>query len=121
MRRLVGRRQRDGSAVRVGDLARRADAGLQSRCATAGCHVGAGAPFGLDLSAGLTAGNTINVPASEIPSLMRVEPGDSADSYLYMKVIDDPRILGDRMPGGGGALSAADLELIRDWIDQGAQ
>lgn len=91
------------------------------RCATAGCHVGAGAPFGLDLSAGLTAGNTINVPASEIPSLMRVEPGDSADSYLYMKVIDDPRILGDRMPGGGGALSAADLELIRDWIDQGAQ
>lgn len=90
------------------------------RCAQAGCHTGAGAPFGLDLSAGQASGNTVNVSSAEMPSLMRVDPGDPTDSYLYMKLADDPRILGDRMPASGPPLGAADLALIEDWIQQGA-
>jgi hypothetical protein len=93
---------------------------LSPRCALSGCHVGAGAPFGLDLSSGASAGNLVGVPAAEIPGLLRVEPGNGADSYLYMKVIDDPRILGDPMPATGGPLSAGQLNLIETWIDQGA-
>lgn len=90
------------------------------RCALSGCHTGVGAPFGLDLSAGASAGNTIGVASAEVPSLLRVEPFDPADSYLLMKLIADPRISGDPMPLSGGPLSAADLALVESWIDQGA-
>lgn len=90
------------------------------RCALSGCHVTPGAPFGLDLTAGASAAGLINVPSAQLPGLMRVAPGNSADSYLYMKLIDDPRILGDRMPQSGTPLNAADLLLVRTWIDQGA-
>ena len=93
---------------------------MTAHCATAGCHTGAGAPFGLDLSAGAAAGNVVNVPSAEVPALMRVAPYDPTDSYVYMKVTGDPRILGDPMPQGGQPLGAADLELLRTWIDQGA-
>ncbi|MCP3978273.1 MAG: hypothetical protein GY716_02935 [bacterium] len=90
------------------------------RCALSGCHIGIDAPFGLDLSAGNALGNTVGVSASEVPLLLRVDPGNAADSYLYMKLVDDPRIEGDPMPLLGAPLSASDLTLIETWIDQGA-
>lgn len=90
------------------------------RCALSGCHTGPGAPFGLDLSAGASSGNVVGVASAEVPGLLRVEPFQAADSYLYMKLIDDPRILGDPMPLSGGPLSTADLTLVQSWIDQGA-
>ena len=90
------------------------------RCALSGCHAGSGAPFGLDLSSGAAAGNLIDVASAELPSLLRVEPGDAANSYLYMKVSADPRINGDPMPLNRPPLNAADLELIEAWINQGA-
>jgi hypothetical protein len=91
-------------------------------CAVSGCHVSPGAPFGLDLSgASVSAANTIGVASSEVPSFLRVEPGNPADSYLYMKVTGDPRILGDRMPVYAQPLNAADLDLIVRWIDGGAR
>jgi hypothetical protein len=90
------------------------------RCALSGCHIGPLAPHGLDLSAGASAGNLIGVASAERPALLRVEPFNAADSYLYMKVSGDPEILGDRMPALGDPLSAADLALIESWIEQGA-
>jgi len=90
------------------------------RCATPGCHVGADAPFGLDLSVGEAAGNLIGVDSAEVPEYMRVEPFDANDSYLYMKLVDDPRIGGDPMPAFGPPLSGTELALVEDWIDQGA-
>ena len=91
------------------------------RCAVSGCHVGTTAPFGLDLgSATSSASNLINVASAEIPTLMRVEPGNPTDSYLYMKVTGDPRILGDQMPAAGELLSASERALIETWIAQGA-
>lgn len=92
------------------------------RCALSGCHVGAGAPFGLDLSSvGSSAANLVDVTSAEVPSLDRVEPFQSADSYLYLKLVGDPAIQGDPMPAAGGPLNGADLTLVRTWIDQGAQ
>ena len=91
------------------------------RCALSGCHVGAGAPFGLDLSSVATsAASTVGVASSEMPSLMRIEAFDPTQSYLYLKITDDPSILGDPMPASGGPLSSADIALVQDWIDGGA-
>ncbi len=88
-------------------------------CAQSGCHVGAGAPFGLDLSSGLSYGNTVGVASAEIATFNRVTPGNATDSYLYMKVVDDPRIMGDPMPFGN-PLDQARIDLLREWIEDGA-
>lgn len=90
------------------------------RCATSGCHVAGDAVFDLVLSSGESYDRLVNVPSAEIPSFDRVEPGNATDSYLYMKVADDPRILGDPMPFTGPRLSAGELQLIADWINDGA-
>lgn len=91
------------------------------RCAVPTCHVGAGAPFDLDLSSGESEGNLVQVSSAEVPAYKRVKPKNAADSYLYMKLSGDPRILGDPMPASGGPLSAGELRLIEDWIEQGAK
>ena len=90
-------------------------------CALSDCHLGAGAQQGMDLSVGASAANTVGVQSAEVPGLLRVEPGNAVDSYLYMKLVADPRILGDPMPAESGPLSAGQLILIETWIDQGAQ
>ena len=90
-------------------------------CALSDCHLGPGAQQGMDLSVGASAGNLLGVPSAEVPGLLRVEPGNAVDSYLYMKLVADPRILGDPMPAESGPLSAGQLNLIETWIDQGAQ
>lgn len=90
------------------------------RCAVSGCHVGAGAPEGMDLSAGLTYGNVVNVASGELPQFLRVEPGDPVNSYLYMKITGDARIFGARMPFGGPYLSPGEIEAVADWILAGA-
>jgi hypothetical protein len=91
------------------------------RCAVSGCHVGSGAPFGLDLSsASSSEANTIGVDSNEMPSLKRIEAGDASMSYLYRKITADPTILGDPMPASGGPLSASQIALIQEWIDAGA-
>lgn len=90
------------------------------RCAVAGCHVGAGAQEGMDLSAGQTHSNVVNVSSHQLPQFLRVEPGDPSDSYLYMKLAGDPRILNQRMPFGGPYLSDEELEAVAAWILAGA-
>ena len=90
-------------------------------CALSGCHTGSGAPFGLDLSS-VTASTAslIGVSSAEVPSLMRIAPGDAANSYLYWKVTGNPGIQGDPMPLTGGPLTGGELTLIASWIDGGA-
>lgn len=92
------------------------------RCGTSGCHAGTTPPFGLDL-ASLTASqaNLVGVASAEVPAFQRIEPGNFVDSYLYMKVIGDPRIQGDQMPASGGPLTAGQLFLLEQWIEQGAR
>ena len=90
-------------------------------CAVSGCHLDPGAQMGLDLSAGSAAGNLIGVDSVEVGTLLRVDPGNAADSYLYMKLIGDERIEGDPMPAEAGPLSAGELNLVEAWINQGAQ
>jgi hypothetical protein len=39
---------------------------------------------------------------------------------MYLKVTGDPSIVGSQMPLGGPPLSAALINLLRDWIERGA-
>jgi hypothetical protein len=89
------------------------------KCAVDGCHTGAAPQQGMDLSAGRTFVNTVGVDVTELPGYKRVVAGSSADSYLYMKIAADPRIVGEQMPFGG-MLTAAEIDSVRAWIDAGA-
>ena len=94
---------------------------FDARCAGATCHIGATVPGGdLDLSAMQAAANLINVPASEVPTQLRIKPGQPSQSYLLCKV--DPAcspIVGARMPLGT-LLTTAEVTALRTWISQGA-
>lgn len=91
------------------------------RCAIeGGCHAGVDAPYGQDLSDGKTYGSIVSVPSEEVPTFLRVAPGDPDSSYLLMKVSGDPRIAGERMPFGGPYLETTEIESIREWIEAGA-
>lgn len=92
-------------------------------CATIGCHEGPqgpGLPAGQDLSsAAASLASLVNVTSVREPPLLRVEPGNSADSYLVHK-IEGTQIAGSRMPLGGGPLPQPTIDAIRAWIDAGA-
>src|SRR5690606_33442023 len=84
------------------------------------CHTGAGAPHGLRLDEGLAYGNLVNVASAEVPSLMRVSPGDPDNSYLVHK-IEGTNTVGGRMPLGGPYLPGDTIAAIRQWITDGAE
>ena len=52
--------------------------------------------------------------------LTLVVPGDSASSLLFQKVSTDNPPVGLRMPRFAPPLSESEIDLIREWIDQGA-
>ena len=91
------------------------------RCAVSGCHTGPTPQNGLDLTLGQSQANLINVPATWDPNFLRVKPNDAVNSYLYMKLVADPRIMGQRMPKGGPYLDAQELGAIFEWIEGGSR
>lgn len=90
-------------------------------CAVSGCHANPGVNLGLDLSEGRTYMNTVGVTSAEDSTLLRIDPGDPDASYLLRKLRGDPNILGDRMPFGGPYLSQAEIDVIEQWVLDGAQ
>jgi hypothetical protein len=91
-------------------------------CASSGCHAGTDAPEGLNLSAASAFENTVGVPSSQVPDIRRIEPGEPAESYIYIKITG-----GDRMAPGtfqmpiGVELTEDQIDLIEDWILGGAE
>lgn len=83
------------------------------------CHAGAAAPQGLRLDAASSFDLLVGVASSEVPSLQRVRPGDPDRSYLVQK-LDGSAAVGGRMPLGGPYLDAATIEVVRQWIRDGA-
>ncbi len=88
-------------------------------CAVSGCHAGAAAPLGLRLEAGLSYAMLVNVASVEVPTLLRVAPGDPDASYLVHK-IEGRAAVGARMPLGGSPLPQTSIDDVRQWISQGA-
>ena len=90
-----------------------------------GCHNGSNPPNGaLPGSQNLTAGNSfaalVNVASLEQPALLRVKPGDPANSYLIQKLEGSAGISGQRMPLGGPYLDQATIDQVKSWITSGA-
>jgi mono/diheme cytochrome c family protein len=84
------------------------------------CHIGGGAPEGLRLDAADSFNLLVGVPSTEVPSLMRVKPGDPDNSYIIQK-LEGHAAVGAQMPLGGPYLSISTIAFIRQWITDGAQ
>jgi hypothetical protein len=98
-------------------------------CANASCHGAVKPVEGLDLSTPDAAyASLVNAPSKQRPELMRVNPGHPELSYLINKVtgVDmAPKdslgtTVGKRMPTGFNAICAAKIDVIRQWITDGA-
>jgi hypothetical protein len=74
----------------------------------------------LRLDEGVSYALLVNAPSTEVPSLLRVNPGDPSSSYLMQKLEGTAQV-GGRMPLGGAPLPEATLAVIRQWILEGAQ
>jgi len=90
-----------------------------------GCHSGVGAPENMRLEVGQAFANIVDVNSGESP-LKRVRPFRPDSSYLVHKIQGTQTTVGGsgaRMPfgcSGGTCLSNATINLIRNWILQGA-
>lgn len=95
-------------------------------CALSGCHVGATAPFTLQLDTlansrmNLVGDDGMGVPSGQIPASLRVNPGFPDDSYIVQKIEGSAGIAGQQMPLNNPPLAAAQIALIREWIFNGA-
>ncbi len=83
------------------------------------CHAGANAPVGLRLDAANSYALLVGVASGERPSVLRVAPGDPNNSYLIQK-LEGTAAVGERMPAGLPPLPQADINVIRQWITDGA-
>jgi methionine-rich copper-binding protein CopC len=85
------------------------------------CHIGAGAPQGLQLDAAHSYSLLVGVPSAEQPNRLRVKAGDPDNSYIIRKLEGGPGIVGVQMPADGPPyLPQATINVIRSWITNGA-
>jgi hypothetical protein len=84
------------------------------------CHAGGSAPEGLRLDAANSYNLLVGVPSTEVPSVLRVKPGDPDNSYIIQK-LEGHAAVGAQMPFGGPYLSTETIAFIRQWITDGAQ
>jgi hypothetical protein len=84
------------------------------------CHSGAGAPQGLQLDAAHSYALLVGVPSNEDSGLERVKPGAPDASYLIRKLQGSAGIVGAQMPFGGPPLPQATIDVVRQWISDGA-
>ena len=87
-------------------------------CASSGCHGGQEWSAWPDLTAGMAYDNIVGVESTR--GIPLVAPGQPDSSYLYLKLLPDAEISGDRMPLGGPYLEPATLETVYMWIERGA-
>jgi len=91
---------------------------FEGSCQSSQCHGVDQPQQGLELDADAYAA-LVGVPAVQLAGqYQRVEVGNAADSYLYMKLVDDPRIEGVQMPMS--PLPKAQQSILRAWINAGA-
>lgn len=89
------------------------------------CHSGASPLGGLNLqSVELAYSNLVGadgegVTANGNAAFKRVEPGMPDESYLILKLEGDPRA-GNQMPLNETPLSQTQINMVRDWIANGA-
>src|SRR6266581_281592 len=96
---------------------------LTATAACISCHPSAA---GMNLTAGSSYNSIVNQDASEVPAMKRVRPFMPDSSYLVHKIQGTQSTVGGsgaRMPlgcSGNGCLSDVTINIIRNWILQGA-
>lgn len=93
---------------------------LTRRCAV--CHITGEEPGLVTLVPGSAHGSLVQV-SSQQSALLRVQPGEPGESYLYHKLLGSHVEAGGegaRMPFAAPPLSDNQLELFRRWIKEGA-
>jgi hypothetical protein len=87
------------------------------------CHVGGSAPQGLRLDAANSYNLLVGVPSTEVPSILRVKPGDPDNSYIIQK-LEGHAAVGKQMPFGcptsQPCLTSSTIAFVRQWITNGA-
>lgn len=81
------------------------------------CHSGAFPSGNMNLSAGVSYNNIVDVVSSGYAPALRVKTGDTLNSVLWNKV-NGTGVYGQLMPFGGPKLPQATLNLISAWISQ---
>lgn len=89
---------------------------LENNCSGAGCHIGE-RTNGVRLD---SYNNVINSVGTEYGREI-VVPGEPDNSPIIDKISSNNPENGVRMPEGGPPLSDDQINLIRDWIAEGAQ
>jgi hypothetical protein len=84
------------------------------------CHIGANAPQGLQLDQAHSYALLVGVPSAEVPGVLRVSANDPTDSYLIQKLQGSSGIVGVQMPFGGPYLPQSSIDVIKQWITNGA-
>jgi mono/diheme cytochrome c family protein len=88
------------------------------------CHQGQGAgQSGLSLEPRVSYGNLVGVPSTENPKEMRVKAGVPDQSYIIAKLSGTQVAAGGsgaQMPYQATQLSQTQIDLISQWISQGA-
>ncbi len=88
------------------------------RCVS--CHAGATPSGGMRLENPQTShDNLVNVRAQQFPVQFRVAPGNPDNSYLIDK-LEGTQPVGGRMPLGQQPLPQTTINVIRQWITDGA-
>ena len=96
-------------------------------CTLSGCHSGGSPQAGMSLEADRVFDpvvGAVGVASAEAPGLKRIDPGSSVSSYLVAKLEGNQASvggIGERMPLGASPLDPIEIQVIRDWIDQGAK
>jgi hypothetical protein len=113
-----------GAAVRFAQIQ---DDIFTPRCAIPICHDSASQSGSLVLETGASFDELVGVepftPAAQRDGFLRVDPGDPDNSFLVIKLelpAGGTVELGSPMPLIGDRLSDVEIQLIRDWITQGA-
>lgn len=88
------------------------------RCANGACHGGDTPQLDLDLSEGRAFDNIVNVGARAVEGRVRVVPGSPDDSLLFELVLGP--VKGVRQMPVGFPLEQREIDLLRQWIEDGA-
>jgi mono/diheme cytochrome c family protein len=86
------------------------------------CHQGTSAPGGISLEPAPAYSNLVNVKSQQ-GALQRVLPGQPDKSYLVAKLQGTQVQAGGsgaQMPYGSSPLTQSQIDLIKQWITQGA-
>lgn len=88
-------------------------------CATSTCHAGAGPAAGLNLEAANSYAQLVGVASSQDAAILRVAAGNPDNSYLIQK-LEGTAASGQQMPAGGTPLPQTDIDVVRQWVTDGA-